>query len=109
MNPFEMVVMIVFISVIGGVLSNYLKHKNGGGSFSNWDWDLDDLWDDDDDDDGYKKQHKKIARQQQQFIGQVEAKYEEKIAALEERVQVLEKIVTDSKYDLKKEFEKLSA
>ncbi len=33
--------------------------------------------------------------------------YQAKIAALEQRVQTLERIVTDKGYDLKREFEKL--
>lgn len=107
MNPFEMVVMIVFISVIGGVFTTYFKSKNGGSGWD-WDFDLDDLWDDDDDDDGYKRSQKKIARQQQQLVKQVEIKYEQKIATLEERIKVLEAIVTDEKYQLKKEIEKLN-
>lgn len=99
MNPFEMVVIIVFFSIVGGIVNNAIKH---GKSLKNWDWDLDDLWDDDDDDDGFKKSQKKIHRQ-------IEAKYEKKIAGLEERVKVLEAIVTDEKYQLKKEIENLDA
>lgn len=106
MNPFEMVVLIVFFSVVGGIINTAIKTKGGSlRNWKDWDWDLDDLWDDDDDDDdddGYKKTHKKIARQQQKL-------YEDKIAGLEERIKVLEAIVTDPKYNLKKEIEKLEA
>jgi len=109
-NPFEMVVVIVFLSIVGGIVNNAIKFGKNGAfkNFKDWDWDLDDLWDDDDDDDRFKKSQKKIVRQQQKLLTQVESKYEEKINTLEERIKVLEAIVTDEKYQLKKEIEKLN-
>jgi len=102
MNVFEMVVLIVVFTTIGSIVNNAIKFGKKGTfkSFKDWDWDLDDLWDDDDDDDAYKKSQKKIHRQ-------VDSKYDQKIKTLEERIQVLEAIVTDEKYQLKKEIDKL--
>ena len=67
MNPFEMVVIIVFLSIIAGMFSNWLKHRNTGRSPAD----------------------------------------EERIARLEERVRVLERIVTDSGYELRQRFRDL--
>jgi len=115
MNPFEMVVVIVFFSIVGGIISNAIKlgKIDSIKNLKDWDWDLDDLWDDlwddDDGDDRFKKSQKKIVRQQQQLLNDVESKYQEKITSLEERIKVLETIVTDEKYQLNKEIEKLGS
>lgn len=67
MNPFEMVVIIVFLSIVAGMFSNWLKHRNAGRPPAD----------------------------------------DERIARLEERVRVLERIVTDSGYELRRQFRDL--
>jgi hypothetical protein len=62
-----MVVIIVFLSIVAGMFSNWLKHRNTGRSPAD----------------------------------------EELIARLEERVRVLETIVTDSGYELRQRFRDL--
>lgn len=69
MNVFEMVVIIVFLSVIGSMYSSWLKHKRKASESSPQD--------------------------------------EDRIARLEERVRVLERIVTDSGYELRRQFRDL--
>ncbi len=68
MNPFEMVVIIVFLSVLASMYSSWLKHKHKSGN------------------------------------GPADDK---RLASLEERVRVLERIVTDSGYDLRRQFRDL--
>ncbi len=46
-------------------------------------------------------------KQSQHTSEQLNGVYQQDIASLEERVKILEAIVTDSKYDLKREFENL--
>ena len=67
MNPFEMVVIIVFLSVLASMYSSWLKHKRKGG----------------------------------------EPADNDRLARLEERVRVLERIVTDSGYDVRRQFRDL--
>lgn len=67
MNPFEMVVIIVFLGIIASMYSNRLKHK-------------------------------------QQSVAPGD---DQRLARLEERVKVLERIVTDSGYDLRRQFRDL--
>ena len=83
MEVFDMVAIIVVFGVIGGMFSNFLKYKQGRTDFDNAYWET--VW------------------------GETEGKHKKKIAQLEERVKVLERIVTDSNYDLKKQFEDLDA
>ena len=67
MNPFEMVVIIVFLGIVAGMFSNWLKHRQSAPSRAD----------------------------------------EERMARLEERVRVLERIVTDSGYELRRKFRDL--
>lgn len=67
MNPFEMVVIIVFLSLAASVVSTWLKHKDKGATRAD----------------------------------------DKRLGSLEERVRVLERIVTDSGYDLRREFRDL--
>ena len=67
MNPFEMVVIIVFLSVIASMYSSWLKHRRKDRAPAD----------------------------------------DERVARLEERVRVLERIVTDSGYDLRRQFRDL--
>ena len=83
MGPFEMVVVIVIFGVIGEMFRNYLKYKQGRSDFDG-DW---------------------ITGK----ISESDTKHKTKIAQLEERIKVLERIVTDSNYDLKKQFDDLNA
>lgn len=83
MEVFEMVVIIVVIGVIGEMFRNYLKYKQGRSDFDG-DWLTGKLNDS-------------------------EGRQKKKIAHLEERIKVLERIVTDKNYDLKKQFEDLDA
>lgn len=69
MNPFEMVVIIVFLSVLASMYSSWLKHKH---------------------------KHKGG-----------EPADSDRLARLEERVRVLERIVTDSGYDVRRQFRDL--
>ncbi len=67
MNPFEMVVVIVAISVIASMYTSWLKHR-------------------------YKKAPEAD---------------NERLSRLEERVRVLERIVTDSGYEVRRQFRDL--
>jgi len=73
MNPFEMVVLIVFIAVLGRVLLRFAERRGETGD---------------------------EARRQYQERGR-------RLQALEERVAVLERIVTDQGYELKQKFRDL--
>ena len=75
MSIFTMVVWIVLICVVGNLWSKHLKHKRQGSN----------------------SQHKEI----ESLLAQNKALQEE-MTQLKERVQVLETIVTDEGYDLKK-------
>lgn len=67
MNPFEMVVIIVALSIICSMYTSWLKHKRKNTSPAD----------------------------------------DRRLDRLEERVQVLERIVTDSGYDLRRQFRDL--
>lgn len=69
MNPFEMVVIIVFIAIMAGVVNTWIKEK--------------------------------FRRDDNGETGL------DRLDALEERIRVLEKIVTDRSYDLKEEIRRL--
>lgn len=71
MGPFEMVVVIVLISVGAGVINNWLKVKA------------------------------------EQADSGTDQATKDKIASLEERVQTLEALVTDSRHRLHREFDRL--
>lgn len=80
MQVFEMVVLIVAITVIGGIIKSYIdkKHTRGSGRM------MDDLMDDlgmGEDDGFYTK--KDMAR------------FMDRFEAMEKRIQVLERIATD--------------
>jgi hypothetical protein len=66
-NPFEMVVIIVFLSLIASVVSKWIKHRQPGPSRAD----------------------------------------AERLRRLEERVGVLERIVTDSGYEVRRQFRDL--
>lgn len=72
MNPFEMVVIIVALGVLGGVLNSYF---DGGKS-------------------------KKALRKTNDQLN-------DRLAQMEKRLEVLERIVTDENYDLKRQFRNL--
>lgn len=73
MNPFEMVVIIVVVSIAGGIINNYIKSKRiDGGVHKDA---LDDALD--------------------------------RVDDLEERVKVLERVVTDDRYELKRQIDNL--
>lgn len=67
MNPFEMVVIIVFLSIVCSMFTSWLKHR---------------------------RKDKAPAD-------------DERLARLEERIRVLERIVTDSGYDVRRQFRDL--
>jgi len=71
MNPFEMVVIIVLISISAGVINNYFKHKN------------------------------------QSRAATEDGDWQERLEMMEERLRVLEKIVTDRDYELRQKFRDL--
>ncbi len=83
MQVFEMIVIIVVIGVIGEMFRNYLKFKQGRSDF-----------------DGDKLTG---------MVRNSDSQHKQKIAQLEERIKVLERIVTDKSYDLKKQFDDLDA
>ncbi|WP_138379303.1 hypothetical protein [Luteithermobacter gelatinilyticus] len=89
MGVFEMVVLIVLISVIGGIIGKWIKARESGARF-----DLDELAHDLGLDDGYYDK-KKLQP------------YLDRIEKLEERVRVLERIVTDKSHNLSQEIDKL--
>ena len=67
MNPFEMVVVIVFLAIAGSMFSNWLKHRAKTSAPAD----------------------------------------DRRLADLEERIRVLERIVTDSGYDVRRQFRDL--
>lgn len=69
MNPFEMVVIIVFLGVIAGMYNSRMRHRSAQRNPDPAD--------------------------------------EARLARLEERIEVLERIVTDSGYDLRRQFRDL--
>lgn len=71
MNPYEMVVVIVFLGVVAGVMNNWIKARGQAG---------------------------------ENGLGESERR---RMDDLEERIRVLEKIVTDRRYDLKEEIRRL--
>lgn len=89
MDVFEMIAMIVIVGGITSVITNYFKYRQGQPVES---------------DDDFMMNLFGKAENEQKAMDQ---RYKKKISELEERIKVLERIVTDDKYDLKKEFEKL--
>ena len=87
MHVFEMVVLIVLIGAIASIVSRYLDRKKGDGP----DW----LGMGDGDD------------PLGMGLGGGKGVSLERLEKLEERVAVLEKIITDRNYDLNEEFERL--
>jgi len=83
MEVFDMVVVIVIFGVISEMFRNYLKYKQ-----SRSDFDGDELTG---------------------IMRDSDARHKQKIAQLEERIKVLERIVTDKNYDLNKQFDDLDA
>ena len=75
MNPFEMVVIIVALGVLGGVISQYLDSNKG-------------------------KKHKKA-------MDERHADMEARLEQAEQRIKILERIVTSEEYDLKRQFKDL--
>ena len=86
MDPFKMVVFIVLIVSLAGVLKAYFDRSGKGSDFASM-LGLDDSMGDD--------------------LSAVGARIR-KIDELEKRIQVLERIVTSDKYDLKREIDELS-
>ena len=72
MQVFEFVIVIVVVSLVAGVLNNWIKHRSRA---------------------------PKIDEELEQRL--------QRISQLEERVQVLEKIVTDRNFDLRQKFRDL--
>ena len=87
MHVFEMVVLIVLIAVVGSIVSRYFDNRKEGGK----DWMN---FGDGDDPLGLG-------------LGPGRGVSLERLEKLEERVAVLEKIITDRNYNLKEEFERL--
>ncbi|MFC7048948.1 hypothetical protein [Emcibacter nanhaiensis] len=89
MQVFEMVVLIVLIVFVASIIKQWLKAKQNGGKIN-----LDDLAHDLGlADDYYSKQQIKP--------------YLDRIEGLEERIKVLERIVTDKSHNLAQEIDKL--
>ncbi|NOZ41722.1 MAG: hypothetical protein GXP02_00920 [Alphaproteobacteria bacterium] len=86
MNVFEMVVLIVFIGASAGVLKSYFKRKNAAASDSF----MDDL-----------------ATNVDTHIKQKINPCVARINALEQRIQILERIVTDKNHNLAAEIDSL--
>lgn len=74
MGVFEMVSLIVFVSVLGGVINNYLKVKS---------------------------------KQSVEASEDLFEQQEKRLKQVEQRLAVLERIVTSDGYSLKKEFDNL--
>ncbi len=89
MHVFEMVVLIVGIVVIGGLIKSYFERNNANGTTGA----LDDLMHDLGMSDYYSKKEVDV------FI--------KKIEAMEQRIQVLERIATDKGRDLADEIDSL--
>jgi len=81
MNPFEMVVAIVFIAVVGGILSTAFKSL------------------------GHRKEGKAARADEQREADELR----DQIVTLEDRIEVLERIITDtsSRDDLRRQFRDL--
>jgi len=86
MDPFKMVIFIVLIVSIAGVLKSYFDRGGRGSDFASA-LGLDEIMGDD-----------------LTGVGQ----HIRKIDELEKRIQVLERIVTSGKYDLKREIDELA-
>lgn len=97
MGPFEMVVYIVLISVAGGIIGKMIAAKHGGRG--------------DDTGSGGKQPHgprnRRHAWGPNQNAPDDLKPYLEKIDALEERIRVLERIVTDKSERLSREIDEL--
>ncbi len=72
MNPFEMVVIIVALGILGGVVNHFFDNRG--------------------DMEASSKEHKRM---------------QARIDEMEDRIRILERIVTDEKYDLKRQFHNL--
>ena len=88
MQVFEMVVLIVLIVFVASIIKQWLKAKQNGGKIN-----LDDLAHDLGMDDYYSKSQIKP--------------YLDRIEGLEERIKVLERIITDKSHNLAQEIDKL--
>ena len=97
MGPFEMVVYIVLISVAGGIIGKMIAAKHGGGG------------DEPKDSSGQGRgpRGRRHAWGPRQKDREDLKPYLEKIDALEERIRVLERIVTDKSERLKREIDEL--
>ncbi|VAX06614.1 FIG00636713: repeated hypothetical protein [hydrothermal vent metagenome] len=89
MHVFEMVVLIVAIVVIGGLIKSYFERNKVGGSSDAFD----DLMHEFGLSDYYSKKEVDV--------------YIKKIEAMEQRIQVLERIATDKGRDLADEIDNL--
>ncbi len=87
MHVFEMVVLIVLIAAIASIVTKYMDRKGSGADM------MFGLGDDDD--------------SLGLGLGSKNSVSLERLEKLEERVAVLEKIITDRNYDLKEEFDRL--
>ena len=89
MNPFEMVVIIVLIVMGAGVVKNWLKAKENGARL-----DLGTLAED-------------LGLAEDYYSKSQIKPYLDRIEGLEERIKVLERIVTDKSHNLAKEIDEL--
>lgn len=76
MNPFEFVIIIIVLALVGNVVKSYFESKN----------------------------HKREADRRAEGLAD---EYQERLRQLEERIRVLERIVTEEQYDLKQRFRNL--
>lgn len=89
MGVFEMIVAVVLITTVGSVLGHYLHKKGDGDAAGDWDdWGL-----------GMGQDH---------YPKKELKPYLDRIDALEERVRVLERIVTDPANKLSREIDDLN-
>ncbi len=87
MHVFEMVVLIVLIGAVASIVTKYMDRKGSGAA---------DVYGMGDDDDPLGL-----------GLGGKNSISLERLEKLEERVAVLERIITDRNYDLKEEFDRL--
>lgn len=92
MNPFEMVVTIVIVVMIAGVLKSFIERNKPGGKVKSGDM-MEGLMDDLGLGDYVTKSNL--------------APHLEKMAAMEDRIRVLERIATDKKHNLAAEINNL--
>lgn len=86
MHAYEFVLLLVFICLLAGIINRSMKYRQG-------------------DRRGHRGRRGEAKTEQGKEDSAQE--WDGRLADMEERIKVLERIVTDSSYDLKRKFEEL--